>query len=92
MPRTITDAGGVTWQAAPSGRRTQYGQDELGLAFTRTGAGPAERRFIRFTPQGAKAAELAFEALSDRALLGLLAQAQPAWTSPDGGYARPASP
>lgn len=92
MPRRITDVTGVLWEAAPTGRRTQYGPDEVGVAFSRIGGGPAERRFIRFSPRGAKGPEQALAALSDGALQKLLARAQPAWTSPEGGYARPGAP
>lgn len=86
MARRITDVDGTMWEVAPSGRHTQYGVDELSLEFRRAG-GDGERRFIRFSPRGAKAAEQAFEEVSDRALLGLLAASQPGWTSPDGSYA-----
>lgn len=90
MARVITDADGAVWQVASSGRRTQYGRDELSLEFSRVVAGAREHRYARFSPRGAKAAELALEEVTDRALLTLLGTAQPAWTSPDGGYASPA--
>ena len=90
MAREIVDAGGTAWEVAPSGRHTQYGGDELSLEFRRVHGGASERRYARFSPRGAKALELALEELSDRALLTLLSTAQPAWTSPDGGYAGPA--
>lgn len=86
MARRITDVDGTAWEVAPSGRHTQYGIDELSLEFRRVGA-EAERRYIRFSPRGAKSAEQAMEEVSDRALLGLLAASQPSWTSPDGSYA-----
>ncbi|MGH7592626.1 MAG: hypothetical protein ACRELE_02040 [Gemmatimonadales bacterium] len=89
MARSITDASGAVWEVSPSGRRTQYGADEVSLEFLRTSAGVVEQRFVRFAPQGPKAVEMALENLSDRALLELLGTSQPAWTSPDGGYGRP---
>lgn len=90
MARSIVDAAGATWEVAQSGRHTQYGSDELSLEFRRVDGGAAEKRFARFSPRGAKAAEMALEEATDRALLALLGVAQPAWTSPDGGYASPA--
>ena len=87
MSRQITDATGCLWEVMPSGRRTQYGSDEVSLEFQRVGE-PAERRFARFAPRTAKAVELALEQVSDAALLTLLGESQPAWTSPDGGYGR----
>ena len=90
MARIITDPSGAVWEVAPSGRRTQYGADEVSLEFQRTGAGTSELRFVRFAPRGAKAVEMALEDLSERALLDLLATSQPAATSPDGDYGRPA--
>ena len=90
MARRITDAAGNVWEVAPSGRRTQYGADEVSLEFIRVEGGAPEHRFARYAPRGAKAVELAFDETSDGALLLLLSQAQPAWTSPDGSYGRPA--
>ena len=62
----------------------------MSLEFLRAGEGTREQRFARFSPRGAKAAEIALEDVTDASLLNLLAQTQPAWTSPDGGYGRPA--
>ncbi|HEY3934241.1 MAG TPA: hypothetical protein VGL65_06435 [Gemmatimonadales bacterium] len=89
MARQITDAAGTAWEVTPSGRRTQYGSDEVSLEFQRIG-GDGELRFVRYSPRGAKAIEMALEEASDQALRTLLAQSQPAWTSPDGSYGRPA--
>jgi hypothetical protein len=86
MPRRITDAAGAIWEVMPSGRRTQYGSDEVSLEFQRVGEGARETRFARFAPRGAKAVEMALEDATDRALITLLGQSQPAWTSPDGSY------
>lgn len=90
MPRRITDGAGSVWEVMPSGRRTQYGSDEVSLEFVRVGDAPREQRFARFAPRGAKAAEMALEDATDAALIRLLAETQPAWTSPDGSYGRPA--
>ena len=90
MSRRITDAAGAVWEVTPSGRRTQYGSDEVSLEFQRVGGDAPERRFARFSPRGAKATEIALEDSSDAALVTLLGQSQPDWTSPDGSYGQPA--
>jgi hypothetical protein len=84
MPRQITATDGTAWTVTLSGRSTQYAKDEVSLAFTASG----ETRYVRFSPRGAKAPELAFEEVSDAMLRQLLLQAQPSWTSPAGDYAR----
>lgn len=88
MARQIRDAAGAIWEVVPSGRRTQYGADESSLEFQRIG-GNGELRFVRYSPRGAKALEIALEEATDLALQTLLTQSQPAWTSPDGSYGRP---
>lgn len=90
MARRITDDDGKAWDAAPSGAVTQYDNDELSLEFRRVDGPVRERRFVRYSPQGAKMGESAFEELTDTALLALWRRSQVAWTSPDGGYASPA--
>ena len=88
MPRRITDRSGVVWEVMPSGRRTQYGADETSLEFRRTDDDAIARRFCRFSPRGAKSAEIALEDASDASLVTLLDVSQPAWSSPDGAYGR----
>ncbi len=85
MARRIIDPEGTTWRVALSGRATMYGRDELSLEFCPVDA-PTQLRYVRYSPRGAKAGELALEESSDGELLSLLAVAQPAWTSPDGDY------
>ncbi|MES2124060.1 MAG: hypothetical protein V4503_05150 [Gemmatimonadota bacterium] len=87
MARVIVEPSGVRWSVGQSGHHTQYGEDETSLEFRRLDGDESDRRYARFSPRGAKAAEMALEELSDRALLALLGTAQPAWTSPDGDYA-----
>ena len=82
--RIVVDGAGRRWQVTPSGRRTQYARDELSLEFRQEDGD--ERRYVRFSPNGAQVPELAFEEVSDAQLVRLLAIAQPAWTAPDGGY------
>jgi hypothetical protein len=82
MARQITDATGTRWHVTLSGRSTAYGRDELSLEFRRVGP-PAESRYCRFSPRGAKAGEMALEECTDRELITLLAASQPAWTAPE---------
>ena len=90
MPRQVTDGTGVVWEVMPSGRRTQYGADEVSLEFRRTDDRDAAPRFVRYSPRGVKAVEIALEDASEPSLLALLEVSQPAWTSPDGAYGHPA--
>jgi hypothetical protein len=53
------------------------------------GTGPDRiRRVTRFSPLGTRRWDLALAELSDVRLHELFAQSQPAWTSPETGYAR----
>ena len=84
MQRRIVDTRGRAWEVTLSGRRTHYTRDELSLEFRL--AGGTERRYVRTSPRGARMPEMAWQELSDRDLVRLLASSQPSWTSPDGGY------
>jgi hypothetical protein len=84
MLRRIVDGKGRHWEVSLSGRRTQYVRDELSLEFRLVDG--AERRYVRMSPRGAKAPEMAWQELSDLALTRLLKSSQPSWTSPEGGY------
>ena len=87
MARRGLDVDGERWEAYPSGRVTQYDRDEFGLVFEK-GTGPARiRRVTRYSPVGARRWDAALAALSDAQLLELFRQSQPAWTSPETGYA-----
>jgi hypothetical protein len=88
MPRRIIDRDDERWEAAVSGRRTQYIKDEFGVVFTRIAGGPAERRIARYSPLGAKSRELSLARMSDDDLRTLLGRSQPAWTAPETGYRR----
>jgi hypothetical protein len=88
MPRRIVARGSEQWEAAVSGRRTQYTKDEFGVVFTRIAGGSREQRLARYSPLGAKSRELSLAQLADAELLTLLARSQPAWTSPETGYRR----
>jgi hypothetical protein len=86
--RTVT-VDGETWKVFASGRVTVYGKDEFGLVFE-LGTGPErKRRFTRYSPLGAKQVDASLAELTDRQLLDLLRQSQPAWTSPEGRYGAP---
>ena len=82
MARQIAGTDGNRWEVALAGRRTQYVRDEIVLEFLKLGDGAGERRYVRFTPAGAKSPERALELASDRLLGRLLAVSQPAWTAP----------
>ena len=83
--RTITVDGEV-WEVAPSGRVTVYGKDEFGLVFQQ-GTGPERRRrFTRFAPVGNRSADAALAELSQRDLVQLFRESQPAWTAPESAY------
>ena len=83
--RAIT-VDGETWRVAESGRVTVYGKDEFGLVFE-LGTGPErKRRVTRYSPLGAKQVDAALGELTERELIELFRQSQPAWTSPEGRY------
>jgi hypothetical protein len=78
---------GETWDAYPSGRVTVYGRDQFGLIFER-GTGPQRtRRVTHYSPTGSRVPERSFAELSERELLELFRQSQPAWTAPEVNYA-----
>jgi hypothetical protein len=88
MARRSLDIHGQRWEVYPSGRLTAYDRDEFGLVFEH-GTGPDRiRRVTRFSPLGTRRWDLALAELSDVRLHELFAQSQPAWTSPETGYAR----
>jgi hypothetical protein len=77
---------GATWEVAPSGRVTVYGRDQVGVVFEQ-GTGPERRRrFTRFSPVGTRSPDAALAELSDRELIQLFHQSQPAWTAPEAAY------
>lgn len=83
-PIIVVDSG--TWRVYPTGRSTVYGKDEFGLLFE-LGTGPErKRRFTRYSPLGSKSIEASLAELTERQLLQLFRQSQPAWTAPEGGY------
>ncbi|HXO86424.1 MAG TPA: hypothetical protein VN803_12970 [Gemmatimonadales bacterium] len=86
MVRTIV-VDGETWEAYPSGRVTVYGRDQFGLIFER-GTGPQRtRRVTHYSPTGARVPDRSFAELTERELLDLFRQSQPAWTAPEVNYA-----
>ncbi len=83
--RTIT-VHGETWQVYPSGRVTVYPRDQFGLVFQQ-GTGPERRRrFTRYAPIGNRSPDAALAELSERQLVQLFHESQPAWTAPEGAY------
>jgi len=87
--RTIT-VDGATWTVSITGRVTVYDRDEFPLVFERRGGDRSrDRRLARVSPLGGKSRAVALSELSDAELVLFLRQSQPAWTSPELGYARP---
>jgi len=87
MARRIITVDGARWEVYPSGRVTVYGRDQFGLLFEH-GTGPQRRRRVtHYSPLGSRSPDRAFAELSDRELLELLRQSQPAWTAPEADYA-----
>src|SRR5437899_10204275 len=83
-PTIVVDS--YLWKVYPAGRITVYGKDEFGLLFE-LGTGPErKRRFTRYSPLGSKSTDASLAELTERQLLDLFHQSQPAWTSPEGGY------
>jgi hypothetical protein len=86
MARRTIGVDGETWQVAPSGRVTVYGLDQYGLVFQQ-GTGPErKRRYTRYAPVGSRSSDASLAELSDRRLLELFRQSQPAWTAPESAY------
>jgi hypothetical protein len=87
MARRLLAVNGERWEVYPSGRVTVYGRDQLGLIFEH-GTGPQRhRRVTRYSPLGSRSPERSFVELSERELLELFQQSQPAWTAPEVNYA-----
>lgn len=86
MARRNLTVDGQRWEVSPSGRTSVYGQDQYSLLF-QLGTGPdRKRRYTRYTPTGARRTDAALGELSDRQLLELFRQSQPAWTAPESAY------
>ena len=87
MARRTLTVDGESWDVYPSGRLTVYGRDQLGLIFESGTGTQRRRRVTHFSPVGSRMPERAFRELSDRELLELFRQSQPAWTAPEVSYA-----
>ncbi len=77
---------GQDWTVAPAGRATQYGRDEFAVVFTAAEGGA--QRVSRYSPRATRIREFSLAQLTEDELTELFARSQPAWTSPDVGYAR----
>jgi len=84
MPGRIIEVDGERWSVIPSGRVTPYERDEFGLVFQAGTGAERVRRFVRYSPLGARRWDASLAELSDAQLRRLLVQSQPEWTSPDG--------
>jgi len=83
--RTIA-VDGERWEVAPAGRASVYNRDQFGIVFE-LGTGPdRKRRYTRFAPVGNRSPDAALAELSDKQLVELFRQSQPAWTAPEGSY------
>lgn len=86
MARRAIVVDGEPWEVWPSGWVTVYGKDQFGLTFVQ-GTGPARRRrFTHYAPLGSRGVDASLAELSDRQLLELFHQSQPAWTAPESAY------
>jgi hypothetical protein len=86
MARGEVVVDGARWEVYPAGRVTVYGRDQFGIVFEQ-GTGPERRRrFTRFAPVGSRSPDAALAELSQRELVQLFRQSQPAWTSPESAY------
>ena len=90
MARRTIEVNGERWEVSPSGRVTPYDRDEFGLVFESRAGDKRIRRVTRFSPLGARRWDAALAELSEQQLRDLFASSQPAWTSPEIGYAQPA--
>jgi len=75
--RTIV-VDGAPWRVFPSGRVTVYGRDQFGLVF--------EQGTTRYSPVGNRSPDAALAEMSERELVQLFHESQPAWTAPEGAY------
>jgi hypothetical protein len=87
MARRTLTVDGQTWEISPSGRSSIYGQDQYSLLFQLGTGLERKRRFTRYTPTGARRTDASLSELSERQLLELFRQSQPAWTAPESAYA-----
>jgi hypothetical protein len=87
MARRVVTVENDRWEVYPSGRVTVYGRDQFGLIFEHGTGAQRRRRVTHYAPLGARSPDRAFLELSDRDLLELFRQSQPAWTAPEADYA-----
>ncbi len=85
MARPTVVVDGYIWKVYPTGRITVYGKDEFGLLFELVTGPERKRRFTRYSPLGSKSSDASLAELTERQLLDLFRQSQPAWTSPERG-------
>lgn len=86
MARRVVVVDGQRWEVFPSGHPTVYGQDQYGLLFQLGTGAERKRRFTRYAPTGIRRTDAALHELSERQLLELFRQSQPAWTAPESAY------
>jgi len=86
MPSRAITVDGKRWLVFPSGRVTQYDQDEFGLIFVSGTGGNREVRVTRYSPVGDRSRERSLVEMSDADLARLLGFSQPSDTSPEANY------
>lgn len=86
MPTRTLSIDGKSWRVFPSGFVTPNEHDEFGLIFIHGSGDEREVRVTRYSPVGARSREQSLVELRDDELLGLFAQSQPSFTSPEAGY------
>jgi hypothetical protein len=86
VARRRLDVEGQPWEVFPSGRVTVYGQDQFGLMFQLGTGSERRRRYTRYAPTGSRHPDASLHELSERQLLELFRQSQPAWTAPESAY------
>jgi hypothetical protein len=87
MARRIVNVESERWEVSPSGRVSVYGRDQFGLIFVQGTGSQRRRRVTHFSPVGARSPDRAFLELTERELVELFRQSQPAWTAPEADYA-----
>jgi hypothetical protein len=82
MARRTIEVDGERWQVYPAGRVSSYQRDEFGLVFLRGTGADRIRRFVRYTPMGARRWDASLGELTESRLQQLFVHSQTEWTSP----------
>ena len=91
MARRTLEIDGERWQVFPSGRVTVYSRDEFGLVFQKGSGRDRVRRFVRYSPVGARRRDVSLAGLSEARLTEFFRQSQGEWTSPEARLTSPSA-